>query len=82
MSTLAISLPDELLSSLDKVAKFFDRSKNYVAIKAIKSYIDAQLEEMEDMQDGEICLRRMNDPNRELISWDEAERRALEIRGV
>lgn len=82
MSTLALRLPNELLSSLDQVAKFFDRSKNYVAVKAIKRYIDETLEEIQDMEDAEVCLQRMNDPDMETISLEEGLRLAAAIRNV
>ncbi len=81
MSTLVTArLPDDLAASLDFVAKHFERPRSFCIIKALKKYIAEQIEEIEDNEDGEISLQRINNPHRQLVSWDEAERMAAEIR--
>lgn len=78
MSTLVTArIPDDMAKSLEYIAKSFERPKSFCIIKALKSYIAEKMEELEDAEDGEICLQRSND---ERISWDEAERMAAEIR--
>jgi predicted DNA-binding protein len=80
MSTMiAARIPDSLMESLEKVAKYLDRSKSYITTQALKKYLE---EELEDMYFGELAMQTEKESNGERITWEEAEKLANEIRNV
>lgn len=74
-----VRIPDDLAKDLDFIASHFDRPKSRCVVAALKTFIKDKMEEIEDAVDGEVCLKRANDPR---VSWDEIERLAAEIRNV
>jgi RHH-type rel operon transcriptional repressor/antitoxin RelB len=58
---ISIRVPDELADQLEGVAKETDRSRSYIILKAIESY----LEEVADLQ---IALERLRDKSDPIIS--------------
>jgi len=81
-TSTTLRLPDDMAKSLDFIADYFERPKSRCMLSAIKQYIAEKMEEIEDAKEGEICLERLNDPDRITMSWDEAEKMAAEIRNV
>lgn len=76
MSTITARIPDDLNEALSKVAKIMERPKTFLIHKAIEGYIkDAE----QDIDDAEIALARMNEPNRKFYTSEEMKER-LEAR--
>ena len=76
MSTITARIPDDLNEALSKVAKIMERPKTFLIHKAIEQYIkDTEL----DIEDAEIALARMNEPNRKFYTSEEMKER-LEAR--
>ena len=76
MSTITARIPDDLNKALSKVAKIMERPKTFLIYKAIESYIK---EAEQDIEDAEIALARMNEPNRKFYTSEEMKER-LEAR--
>jgi len=75
MTTINARIPEELDKSLASLAHTLDRSKSYIINKALESYIR---EHLEDLEDAEIALASMNDPNRKLYTSEEVEAKLQE----
>ena len=74
MAMLTLRISDELNARIDWMAKHSGRSKSFF----VKKMIEDAIEDMEDHILAEIALAeyRAADPkDRELISWDEMEKR-------
>jgi len=69
MPQITARLPDDVVSSLDHVAKTLHRSRAEIVRQAIESYL-------EDFEDLSIAIERLCDPTDETVNWEEA-RRAL-----
>ena len=68
MSTITARIPDELNIALSKVAKAMERPKTFLIHKAIEEYIrDAE----QDIEDAEIALARMKNPDRKFYTSEE-----------
>lgn len=76
MSTITARIPDDLNEALSKVAKIMERPKTFLIHKAIEQYIK---ETKLDIEDAEIALARMNEPNRKFYTSEEMKER-LEAR--
>lgn len=61
--TISVRLPDELYNKLQVVAKESERSKSYMVIKALESYL-------KDQADLQIALDRLYDTNDETLSYE------------
>ena len=68
MAIINARIPDALDESLSTIAKTMDRSKSYIILKAIENYIR---EELEDIEDAEIALERIRNPNRKFLTLEE-----------
>ncbi len=51
-STMTVRLPDEIKKRLDKLAKATDRSKSWLAADAIRSYIELQEWQIQEIKAG------------------------------
>jgi len=69
MSQITARLPDEIVSSLDRVAHSLHRTRADIMRQAIELYL-------EDFEDLTVSIERLCDPADECIDWQEA-RRAL-----
>jgi len=68
MSIITARIPDELNIALSKVAKAMERPKTFLIHKAIEEYIrDAE----QDIEDAEIALARMKNPDRKFYTSEE-----------
>ena len=76
---LSIRISEELDKSLSYIAKKFDRSKAYITKKALQDFI---LEAMEDIEDEEDAVKRLNNPNRKLYTSEEVDKMMIEKYGV
>lgn len=76
MSVITARIPDELNEALSHVAKVMERPKTFLILKAIEQYIR---EAQEDIEDAEIALARMKNPDRKLYTSEEVKER-LEAR--
>jgi predicted transcriptional regulator len=56
MSVVTARIPDALDKDLTEVAKSMERSKNFIILKAIQSYVLELQEDIEDYNDAEIIL--------------------------
>ncbi|WP_218460324.1 ribbon-helix-helix domain-containing protein [Rickettsia sp. TH2014] len=63
-----LTIPDELNDSLTCSAKSLDRSKGYIARKAIEYYLK---EIQEVSEDAKIALQRINAPDFKTYTTDE-----------
>jgi predicted DNA-binding protein len=71
-SSVSIRLPDEIAHKLENLASDIERSKTYIILKAIESYL-------QEYTDYLIALERLRDKDDEIISSDEMrERLALQ----
>lgn len=60
--TTSIRLDDETKRLLDEVAKFRERKPHWIMVKALESYLAAELEEMRYFKDSETAVNEaMND---------------------
>lgn len=62
---LSVRLSDELQNRLEEAAQLTQRSKSFFVKEALERYL-------EDLEDFHIALKRLNDPDAELLSTDEA----------
>ena len=69
--TISVRLPVELYHRLNTVAKETERSKSYMVIKALETYL-------KDQADLQIALDRLYDTNDETLSY-EAMKKSLGI---
>ena len=70
MSVVTARIPDALDKDLTEVAKSMERSKNFIILKAIQSYV---LELQEDIEDYNDAMEALKD-NSPTISWEEVQR--------
>lgn len=70
MARLNLSIPDELNNALAISAKSLDRSRAYIARKAIESYLRERQEDIEDYKDALEDIRD-NSPR---ISWEQVQK--------
>ena len=70
MAIINARISEELNNSLSVLAKSLDRSKSYVIAKAIQNYV---IEQLDDLEDAEIALSRMNNQDRELYTSEEVQ---------
>jgi len=65
---MALRLPDELASEVEKVSKQLQRTKSYIVRKALENYVREHVE-------YQIALGRLNDKDDKIVS-------SKEIRGM
>ena len=68
MHLMALRLPDELASEVEKVSKQLQRTKSYIVRKALENYVREHVE-------YQIALDRLNDKDDKIVS-------SKEIRGM
>ena len=71
--SLTMKLPDEDAKSLNLIASHFDRSKSYLALQAVKKYINEMLEQINDEKDADEALKTWKDMSQKLHDGDEVE---------
>jgi predicted transcriptional regulator len=71
--SLTMKLPDEDAKSLNLIASHFDRSKSYLALKAVKRYINEMLEQIDDEKDADEALKTWKDISQKLHNDNEVE---------
>ncbi|MFH1541203.1 MAG: DNA-binding protein [Elusimicrobiota bacterium] len=57
----AFRLPDSMINEVDSISKKLQRTKSFVIMEALKSYIG-------DIVDYQIALDRLNDPHDEIVT--------------
>ena len=67
MSQITVRLPDEIVSSLDRIAHSLHRTRADIMRQAIELYL-------EDFEDLTVSIERLCDPADECIDWQEAQR--------
>ena len=70
MAQVSARLPDELVRSIDEAAQKLNRSRAEVIRQAIEYYLD-------DMEDLQLALERLQDPADPVLDWDEVKRDLL-----
>jgi len=70
MSVVTARIPDALDKDLTEVAKSMERSKNFIILKAIQTYV---LELQEDIEDYNDAMEALKDSS-PTISWEEVQR--------
>ena len=70
MAQVSARLPDDLVRSIDEAAQKMNRSRAEVIRQAIEYYLD----EVEDLQ---LALERLQDPADPVLDWDEVKRDLL-----
>lgn len=68
MSTLNIEIPNKLNDTLSTLAKQLHESENVLVVKAIETYVDEMLEDIEDIKAAEEVL---NNPNPKYYTSEE-----------
>ncbi|RKZ33635.1 MAG: CopG family transcriptional regulator [Gammaproteobacteria bacterium] len=67
MTQISARLPDELVDSLDMVAKRLKRSRAEVVRQALEGYL-------EDFDDLTETLQRLQDPTDPVLDWEDVKR--------
>jgi len=62
--TVSFRLPQDIARRLDDLAKSLDRSKTYIATKALREYL-------EEYEDYLVALDRLNDKNDRIVTRKE-----------
>lgn len=62
MATISAQIPDELYKSLNLIAKKLELPNSYIIRKALKNYLEEQLEDIEDCNYALEALKD-NSPN-------------------
>ncbi|MCK5378036.1 MAG: ribbon-helix-helix protein, CopG family [Acidobacteria bacterium] len=70
MTQVSARLPDELVHSIDSAARRMNRSRAEVIRQAIEYYLD-------DVEDLQVALERLQDPADPVLDWDEVKRDLL-----
>ena len=70
MTQVSARLPDELVQSIDSAARRMNRSRAEVIRQAIEYYLD-------DVEDLQLGLERLQDPADPVLDWDEVKRDLL-----
>jgi predicted transcriptional regulator len=78
MANLTMRIPDQTARNLNFVVEHLDRSRSYIALKALEKYI---AEQIEDILDGEKALASKKESDGQYITWEEAEAMAAPLRG-
>jgi hypothetical protein len=68
MTRLDIEIPTELKQVLVMVAEKLHEQEDNIVVKALKSYLQ---EAQEDIEDAEIALERLNNPNTKYYTPEE-----------
>ena len=69
-TTMTLRLPSEVKARLENLAKSTDRSKTYLASRAIEAYLDAQEWQVEAIQDA---VHEADSPNAHFFDHEEVE---------
>jgi predicted transcriptional regulator len=77
MTNLTMRIPAQIADPLNFVAAHLDRSRSYIALKALEKYI---AEQIEDILDGEKALAAKRESDGEYVTWEEAEAMAAPLR--
>ncbi|MFV2074417.1 MAG: ribbon-helix-helix protein, CopG family [Thermoanaerobaculales bacterium] len=64
MSQVTARLPDDLVKSIDEVARSLNRSRAEIIRQAIEYYLS-------DVDDLRLALERLKDPADPVLDWDE-----------
>ena len=70
MTQVSARLPDELVKGIDSAAQRMNRSRAEVIRQAIEYYLD-------DVEDLQLALERLQDPADPVLDWDEVKRDLL-----
>jgi predicted DNA-binding protein len=65
LKTTSISLDSELVRKLEDISTRYHESKNEILQEALQYYI-------EEKEDLDIAMKKLNDPSYEFIDWDTA----------
>lgn len=68
MTSISVRLPDETAAALDELAEATERTRSYLVVKALESYLA-------DQADYQLALDRLNDKDDEVISAADMKRR-------
>lgn len=77
-STMTVRIPAEINDRLEALAKATDRSKAYLASRAIQDYLDAQEWQVAAIQ---AAVREADAPGAEFVEHAEVVRRARKLLG-
>ena len=70
MTQITSRLPDEVVALLDRAAKTLHRSRAEMVRKAIEYYL-------EDFEDLNLALERLQDPADPVLDWEDVRRELL-----
>lgn len=64
---ITLRVDANIYKQLEKYAKLLDRTKTWIIRKSIENYF-------EELKDLEIAMERLNDPNSEYVSLEDAKK--------
>jgi len=70
MSQITARLPDDVIATLDAVARALNRSRAEIVRQAVERYL-------EDFDDLSVAIERLRDPTDEVLDWDDVRRELL-----
>ena len=70
MEQITVRIPDSLVEVLDSAARTLNRSRADVIRQALERYLD-------DFDDLNVALARLQDPADEVLEWDQVKRDIL-----
>ena len=71
MTQITARVPDPLVEALDSAARILNRSRAEVVRQAVERYL-------EDFEDLNVALTRLQDPTDEVLDWDQVKRELLD----
>ena len=71
MAQITARVPDPLVEALDSAVHILNRSRAEVVRQAVERYL-------EDFDDLNVALARLQDPTDEVLDWDQVKRELLD----
>lgn len=75
-TTISVRIPVEYKNRLDSLAQATDRSRAYLAAKAIEDYLNIQEWQIQSIQEA---VREADSPNAEFVEHDEVVKRVKQM---
>lgn len=71
MTQITARIPDPLIEALDSAARTLNRSRADIVRQAVERYL-------EDFDDLNVAVARLQDPNDEVLDWDQVKGELLD----
>ena len=72
MTRITATLPDDLVRKIDRVAVRLNSSRAKLVEQAVECYLD-------DVEDYQLALDRLNDPTDAVLDWQDVRRELVDL---